>query len=48
MRLYTYRERPDGDDSIGVGFGSDSLYVYFAPPTSKRFCSTILNLYSFA
>ena len=27
MRLYTYRERPDGDDRIGVGFGSDSLYA---------------------
>lgn len=27
MRLYTYRERPDGDDRIGVGFGTDSLYA---------------------
>lgn len=27
MRLYTYRERPDGSDRIGVGFGPDTLYA---------------------
>lgn len=27
MRLYTYRECPNGKDQIGVGFGQDTLYA---------------------